>query len=460
MQIPRVIHRIWLGKEAIPKALLEFEKSWTKHHPNWTVKLWTDNNRPNLLNEKLFTEAQSPNERSNILRYEILQQFGGLYVDTDVESLKPIDPLIQDETFFAGMLWNGLVCNALIGAIPHHPTIDAVVAGLSSQFAALPPPICSDLRSGSHYFDQVLREQTGVKLFPPEIFYPYGPYERWKRYSSFPGAYAVHHWSLSEPQYSTRASRRKPTSTLPLSVVILPSSKIDAMRLEWSLNGLIAQTVSDFNVVFLPTTDESKISVMKAAAKHMTCVWSQKKVSDPYALDEVLLLAQGKRVLFLQENCVPDSDLIALHSQPRKQPAVLTSPVRRYPGGFVFPFPRPWQIDYEGLRRNSQAGVYSDIKRTDRFGTVSDSARPVSFPRSVIDKHGGGYDIASDSIVKLMADCLGREHVRVLRHQPPSATVLSLPTKRETDYSKFWRPIKADSRKHRRPQSSAARSYG
>jgi mannosyltransferase OCH1-like enzyme len=133
IQIPKIIHQIWLG-EGFPTEYKIFQDNWKKQHPDWRFIFWTEQKLkekfPNFLyNQKLFNEAHE-NENfakmADIARYEILYKFGGLYADCDCDCLKPFDILNENYSFYVGLehLYNGLVIgNALMGAIPKHPVI-------------------------------------------------------------------------------------------------------------------------------------------------------------------------------------------------------------------------------------------------------------------------------------------------------------------------------------------------
>lgn len=122
--IPKVIHRIWL-EDPMPPAFRRFGEQWQTLHPEWHVIDWTDPaDLPTLHNQGLYDEAESiyPDDwkrfQADLVRLELLHRYGGVYVDTDVEPLKPIDPLA------------GLACFA--GRSPqhiggHHPITNAVI---------------------------------------------------------------------------------------------------------------------------------------------------------------------------------------------------------------------------------------------------------------------------------------------------------------------------------------------
>ena len=67
---------------------------------------------------RVYERLRKPTERSDIIRLEVLFRFGGVYVDTDVECLRPIDPLLREGAdFFAAYMRPGTVNNAVIGSV-------------------------------------------------------------------------------------------------------------------------------------------------------------------------------------------------------------------------------------------------------------------------------------------------------------------------------------------------------
>lgn len=200
LRIPRVIHRIWLGDAPLPAEAVEFGETWARHHPEWELRLWRDADLPPLRHQDLFDRATSLAERADIARYELLLRFGGVYVDTDFECLRPLEPLLDDVTAFLATEDGRNLSIGIIGAVPGHPFLQAVVAALPASIAergARPPNqvtgpgLVTALAEG----DPELR--AGLRVFAAELFYPYLYNEPYRRHDAFPDAYAVHHWAAS-----------------------------------------------------------------------------------------------------------------------------------------------------------------------------------------------------------------------------------------------------------------------
>ncbi len=135
-RIPKIIHFIWIGPKAPPSFFEGYKLSWQQHNPDWQIKVWGNEEAaafPMDLREE-FDSSTNWGEKSDILRAEILDQIGGIYVDVDFQCLKPFDECAEKYDFFAGLepphegvnpktFPRVTVCNALIGSCPKHPII-------------------------------------------------------------------------------------------------------------------------------------------------------------------------------------------------------------------------------------------------------------------------------------------------------------------------------------------------
>jgi FkbM family methyltransferase len=200
LRIPRVIHRVWPGDDPLPAEYQAFGESWALHHPGWELKLWRPSDLPPLRNQTLFDNATSFAEKSDIARYEVVMRYGGVYVDTDFECLRPLDELLEDVEAFIGSENGTLLTNALFGAVPQHPFLERIIAELPASIAEGPHEQ-PHLTSGPHFLKRLVEDNpalaNGLRVFEPDVFYPYLYNEKYRKGEEFPGSYAVHHWGGS-----------------------------------------------------------------------------------------------------------------------------------------------------------------------------------------------------------------------------------------------------------------------
>src|SRR6185503_9275839 len=104
--IPKVIHQTWKTPD-VPPQWRDYARTWQDLHPAWQYHLWTDEaNRafvaehyPRLL--PAFDAYPYAIQRADAVRYCLLHRYGGVYIDLDIECLRPIDPLISPGGFLA-----------------------------------------------------------------------------------------------------------------------------------------------------------------------------------------------------------------------------------------------------------------------------------------------------------------------------------------------------------------------
>lgn len=200
-RIPKVIHRIWLGGP-MPPVVARYGKAWRDLHPGWLVRTWRDWDLPALTHQEWFDRAASPAQRADIARLELLHRYGGVYVDTDFEPLKPLDDLIAGTSCFIATEDGRWLATGIMGAVPGHPFVADLIDGLpgSIQENRDAPP---NQQTGPKYVTGRYRAYTEahpddpVTVFPAALFYPYHFTEPERAGDAFPDAYAVHHWSHS-----------------------------------------------------------------------------------------------------------------------------------------------------------------------------------------------------------------------------------------------------------------------
>lgn len=119
--IPKVIHYCWFGDNPKTELILKCIKSWEKYAPDFEIIEWNERNFN--INEYAYArEAYSLKKWafvSDVARFHILQSNGGIYLDTDVELIKPINELLDNEMFMAydqrGRIAPGLIMGSVAG---------------------------------------------------------------------------------------------------------------------------------------------------------------------------------------------------------------------------------------------------------------------------------------------------------------------------------------------------------
>jgi hypothetical protein len=231
--IPKVLHRIWVGKP-MPEKYREFGRKWESLHPDWSFKVWGEEDLRWLDNQELFDNAEKyvPADavgqfRSDVARYEILYRFGGVYADCDVEPQKSFNPLLDVEGF-AGWEQDGVfVGNTVLGAVANNSVMRAMVKMVPESAKANAGKAATWL-SGPRVLTRVYNDSrpSDFTLYPQSFFFPYSYSDLRKSddpaFRKYPDAYSIHHWGHQ------RELRGRPLASKgdgSLSVAIMAHSK-------------------------------------------------------------------------------------------------------------------------------------------------------------------------------------------------------------------------------------------
>lgn len=106
--IPKVIHYCWFGRNPLPSLAQKCIASWRKFLPDYEIKEWNEDNFDvNIIpyTQEAY-EARKYAFVSDYARFWILYHYGGLYFDTDVEVIRPMDDIVARGSFM------GCECNA------------------------------------------------------------------------------------------------------------------------------------------------------------------------------------------------------------------------------------------------------------------------------------------------------------------------------------------------------------
>lgn len=103
--IPKIIHYCWFGKGQKPELADKCISSWKRFLPDYEIKEWNEENYP--VEECCDYVKEAYKEKkwafvSDYVRFDILYRYGGIYFDTDVEVIKPIDDILEQGAFIGG----------------------------------------------------------------------------------------------------------------------------------------------------------------------------------------------------------------------------------------------------------------------------------------------------------------------------------------------------------------------
>jgi len=148
MKIPKIIHQIWSGiEEPLPECFAVLGDTWRRDYPDWTYILWDNRMMNDFIEEhyprymQIYESFKYNIQRWDAIRYLILDNMGGMYVDFDYESIESMEGILADKTCcFAvepdthrktyRLEVDTIFNNALMLSTPGHPFMRRIVEGI------------------------------------------------------------------------------------------------------------------------------------------------------------------------------------------------------------------------------------------------------------------------------------------------------------------------------------------
>jgi mannosyltransferase OCH1-like enzyme len=123
-KISKYIHQTYISIETLPNIWKNTPDSWKKQHPDWTYMFWSDVDCLKLVKEKFpwFLQTYKGFEyniqRADAIRPMILYEYGGIYADCDIQSIKPFDDLFYEyhDIYLIRTPNNNVVTNCLMAS--------------------------------------------------------------------------------------------------------------------------------------------------------------------------------------------------------------------------------------------------------------------------------------------------------------------------------------------------------
>ena len=196
--IPKIIHYCWFGGNPKSEKIQQCIESWKKYCPDFEIIEWNENNAKVFAN-KFYKNALRKKKYAFVADYvrsKALYEKGGIYLDTDMLILKPIDELLKYNFFTAEEVENR-VAYGFFGAAKNHLLIKKMIDYYNhSEFNEFSPPVIT------HTFSVIINKDSiseNEMIFSPNYFYPLTYQNRDEDYTQFitNDTYAVHLWEHS-----------------------------------------------------------------------------------------------------------------------------------------------------------------------------------------------------------------------------------------------------------------------
>lgn len=179
--IPKKIHYCWFGGNEKPEKVKKCIASWKKLCPDYEIVEWNESNFD--VNQNGYTRRCIREKKyaflSDYARLVIVEKNGGIYFDTDVELIRNIDDLLQNEAFFGFESIEYINTGVGFGAIPQHPTVKlmkdqySVFLDGTKEFSSCPALNTRALTPEGLLKNGKQQMVAGAIIYPVDYFNPY-----------------------------------------------------------------------------------------------------------------------------------------------------------------------------------------------------------------------------------------------------------------------------------------------
>lgn len=182
--IPKKIHYCWFGRGEKPKLAQKCIASWKTFCPDYEIIEWNEDNFD--LNENAYVRYCYENKKwaflSDYVRLAVVCREGGIYFDTDVEVIAPMDELLKNEAFYAFENSEYVASGLGFGAEANHMTIQKMLeeyaslepkAGESFAFVGCPTLNTNALLALGLQPNGTLQTVAGAVILPQDYMNPY-----------------------------------------------------------------------------------------------------------------------------------------------------------------------------------------------------------------------------------------------------------------------------------------------
>ena len=236
--IPKIIHYCWFGRGEKSRLIKKCMESWKKFCPDYKIIEWNEDNFD--INSNTFVKQAYENKKwafvSDYVRLFALYNYGGVYLDTDVEIIKPIDKFLKHEAF-SGFENPESVPTGIIAAQKGQPIIKMWFDWYENREFIINGKMLHEpnvkfmtetLLNKGLILNNTYQEIEGFAMYPQTYFCPINVDKRTNCKSK--NTCAIHHftssWRSSEEMKKFRKAKRRQAWWYYKNLMILPQKTV------------------------------------------------------------------------------------------------------------------------------------------------------------------------------------------------------------------------------------------
>ncbi len=238
--IPKIIHYVWVGGKPLSPLAEKCIESWKKYCPDYEIKRWDETNFD--LNENDFCREAYANKKwafvSDYIRLKVLYEEGGIYMDTDVEVIKPLDDYLKHPAF-SGFECTKKIPTGIISAEKANSWIklmldyynDKHFVNKDGSIENLPNVLFMSELTEKNYsikFDDSYQDLGDIVFYPHDVFCPDPITE--KRYSLTKNTVTIHHFAGSWTPKSWRIKKKLKNKCKSILIFFVGQKNFEKMK--------------------------------------------------------------------------------------------------------------------------------------------------------------------------------------------------------------------------------------
>ena len=207
--IPKIIHAAWVSDKPMPDER-QYIESWRRVLPDYELRIYGTDDLADSPCVRGMMKRGKPVSAAQYTAFKALHESGGVYMDLDMEVLRPFDELLGDKMFLGAEIDSGAVwvnC-AIVGAEKGHPFLAECLTYMDA-FDLDHPQVENEL--GPRMFTNLLKARgwrrrdrdrvvDGIHVCESKRFYPYRWDQQYDPEYVTPQTLAVHHWATTWEQ--------------------------------------------------------------------------------------------------------------------------------------------------------------------------------------------------------------------------------------------------------------------
>uniref|UniRef100_A0A6C0ET18 Glycosyltransferase 2-like domain-containing protein n=1 Tax=viral metagenome TaxID=1070528 RepID=A0A6C0ET18_9ZZZZ len=278
-KIPKIIHQIWIGDKPRPSKLMD---TWRDKNPDFEYIIWNEEElikrNIKLICQSKIDDIEEINGKADIMRWELLEKFGGIFIDADSICIEPIDAELLSKKCFAG--WEqenvrpGLVATGTMGFPKNHPLVsEAVKWILNNEVSKEKTNMLAWILVGPGLLTRMYN--TGLykdlHIFPSYTFLPI--HLTGIEYTGHGKIYAFQEWGSTKKSYDNMNNTTLPSQFIrPVKEngvsILIPSFNTKSKYIQECLESIKLQE-GYFNIELIWINDGSDELHTKLLKKHL-----------------------------------------------------------------------------------------------------------------------------------------------------------------------------------------------